>query len=552
MDFLNRLASAGLNAASKALDTMSAVTPIGDQSGAVTKMSDPHSSIEHSLKLAQNKDGAPLSEASKNIVRAFIQHPTSETWARVSGIILERSSASNVMSKLRPDWPEGTLLTVWLAVCTIDSTFQTDTDIDASGRRIWTRLPSVATVEAAIELAVRDDGDADITAAGPAGSTTLYIGNDGVDSTFARTVKRARALGYDVDQETQAAYSAALLRIANTRNAISIVKEPVPVPPQLRQEPLVQPKMDYASIAAPTEKRNPLPTQAELVSKIQEKVIGQKDAIEIVAKRVRGKLGEVAREDRSSKPLVLCFPGPTGTGKTELAKGLARALGVELVRFDMGEFGEEYKISNLLGSSLGYQGSEGGGKLPNALRAAGHGRLVILFDEVEKAHSSLWQRLLAFFDEGRAADSKGDASAPKDTIVIMTTNRCADAIAKTPNNAKDILRLDGFFSPEFLGRIDKIVALPKLSPEEMAQLCHLKVTTLADRWAIRIVEVEPDALRELYLGCRDLAELSGGRGIEEHIKDTLTDDFLDLQAQGVADARLVLADARVRVLEAAA
>jgi ATP-dependent Clp protease ATP-binding subunit ClpA len=196
----------------------------------------------------------------------------------------------------------------------------------------------------------------------------------------------------------------------------------------------------------------------------------------------------------------------------------------------------------------GYIGSEDGGALPNAIRKGGR-RLVILFDEVEKAHQSIWQKMLAFFDEGRTGDSKGEVTAPKDTILLMTTNRRAEEVANDPAAAREILRHDGYFSAEFMGRVEKVVPMPRLTDTDMMELTHRLSGVLARTYGVSL-DVDEDALVALYAESRDGAQRSGGRGITERLKDLLIDDLLELQGDGRAAARIVVSEGRVRAVPA--
>jgi hypothetical protein len=306
-------------------------------------------------------------------------------------------------------------------------------------------------------------------------------------------------------------------------------------------------KIDYDNLIAKINLAAPsVMSKDELIASIAKSVIGQRAAIETLATYVRGKIG--ARDTGKNKPLVFLLPGPTGTGKTEVSKALAEALGTKLVRFDMGEYGDEFKASNLFGSPKGYIGSEDGGALPNAIRKGGR-RLVILFDEVEKAHQSIWQKMLAFFDEGRTGDSKGEVTAPKDTILLMTTNRRAEEVANDPTAAREILRHDGYFSAEFMGRVEKVVPMPRLTDTDMMELTHRLSGVLARTYGVSL-DVDEDALVALYAESRDGAQRSGGRGITERLKDLLIDDLLELQGDGRAVARIVVSEGRVRAVPA--
>lgn len=303
--------------------------------------------------------------------------------------------------------------------------------------------------------------------------------------------------------------------------------------------PAAQPQLDFTRVIPRTGGK--LPDRETLTIKLKEKVIGQEAAIDVLVRVVLGKLAS----EKNPKPLVVMLPGPTGTGKTEISKALADALGTKLTRFDMGEYAESFKASNLFGSAKGYVGSDEGGALPNALRHSKK-RCVLLFDEVEKAHQSLWRQMLAFFDEGRTADTLGNVVAPKDTICLLTSNLMADKIGENPDTAKDILKQSGYFPPEFLGRIDKIIPLLRLSAADTARLTVMLAKRVADRYGISLI-IEQEALEELVNATFDEGEKYGGRGIQEKIMDLLGDDFIDLQGERISHARLVIKGDRLKV-----
>ena len=239
--------------------------------------------------------------------------------------------------------------------------------------------------------------------------------------------------------------------------------------------------------------------------------------------------------------------GPTGVGKTDLAKALAESMfGDEklMIRLDMSEYMEKHSVSKLIGAPPGYIGYDesGGGQLTERVRRKPYS--VILFDEVEKAHPDVFNVLLQILDDGRLTDSKGRVVNFKNTIIIMTSNVGASQIKKMSNfgfassdndgydNMKDNINeaLREQFKPEFLNRLDDIIIFRKLTKEEAADICRKIIKGLSERLSARNVtlEVTDAAMSKLVdegyndmFGARPLKRI-----IQKRIEDRLSDEIL--------------------------
>ncbi|AUB31421.1 ATP-dependent Clp protease ATP-binding subunit [Spiroplasma floricola] len=221
-----------------------------------------------------------------------------------------------------------------------------------------------------------------------------------------------------------------------------------------------------------------------LNTQLKKMVKGQNQAIELVSDAIiRSRSGI----KDPNKPIgSFLFLGPTGVGKTEVAKSLARNLfGSEkkMLRFDMSEYMEKHSVSKLLGSPPGYVGYEEGGKLTEAVRRAPYS--ILLFDEVEKAHPDVFNIFLQILDDGRVTDSLGKTIDFKNTIIIMTSNIGSDYLISTPSELidQDVLneKLKQFFRPEFLNRIDNIVNFNPLSKEVVKEIILKTLDELKER-----------------------------------------------------------------------
>ena len=226
---------------------------------------------------------------------------------------------------------------------------------------------------------------------------------------------------------------------------------------------------------------------AGLADRLREKIIGQDEAIDVVAAAVRRSRVQISPRRR---PSSFIFVGPTGVGKTELVKQLAAELfdtPETLIRLDMSEFMEKHSVSRIIGSPPGYVGYDEAGQLTEKVRRKPYS--VILFDEIEKAHPDVMNILLQILDEGRITDAQGRTVNFENTVIIMTSNAGSDrregalGFGKTKQEAsaeKAMKALRDFLRPEFIGRVDEIVVFHDLSGESMKKIANLMLTELVE------------------------------------------------------------------------
>ena len=267
-----------------------------------------------------------------------------------------------------------------------------------------------------------------------------------------------------------------------------------------------------------------------LDSILHERVIGQEEAVQAVADaviRARAGLKDPKRPIGS-----FIFLGPTGVGKTELARALAESMfdsEDNMVRLDMSEYMEKHAVSRLIGAPPGYIGYDEGGQLTEAVRRKPY--CVVLFDEIEKAHVDVFNTLLQILDDGRLTDSQGRVVDFKNTIIIMTSNigsrhlieNASDKSGEINEKAREAVMAEmrAHFRPEFLNRVDEIVLFKPLTLREIERIVDLQLKSLSARLAERHIEIElTDAAKEL-LARRGYDPVYGARPLKRIIQREL-------------------------------
>ncbi len=275
-----------------------------------------------------------------------------------------------------------------------------------------------------------------------------------------------------------------------------------------------------------------------LEQELQKRVIGQKEPIAAIANAIRRSRAGVGEPDRPIGSFI--FMGPTGVGKTELAKALAEFMFNDeqsLVRVDMSEYMEKHAISKMIGSPPGYIGYEEGGQLTEIIRRRPYA--VILFDEIEKAHPDVFNMLLQILDDGRLTDAKGRTVNFKNAVIIMTSNIGSDALVSSGSGlgfgqdngdsaderikekVTDALR--DHFKPEFLNRVDEIITFHALKEEHIGSIAQLQLDLVAKRLAEKkiIIELTPPAKK--WLAAKGYDEKYGARPLKRVIQHELLD-----------------------------
>lgn len=304
-----------------------------------------------------------------------------------------------------------------------------------------------------------------------------------------------------------------------------------------KQERILKEEIDENDIAEIVSKWASIPvyrmleSEAEKLLRMEEelhkRVVGQDEAISAIANAIRRNRAGISAGNRPIGSFI--FLGPTGVGKTELAKTLTQFLfntEKALIRLDMSEYMERHAVAKLVGAPPGYVGYEEGGQLTEAVRRKPYS--VILFDEIEKAHRDVFNILLQILDDGRLTDAQGRTVDFTNTVIIMTSNIGSEEIfreGKEEELSRPIIMqaLQSYFRPEFLNRIDEIIIFHRLTQKHMIQIAQIQLADLRNRLAARGIEIEitPKALQ--YLAEKGYDPQFGARPLKRLIQRKVED-----------------------------
>ena len=298
------------------------------------------------------------------------------------------------------------------------------------------------------------------------------------------------------------------------------------------------------------------------------RVIGQREAVDAVSTAVRR--ARAGLQDPNRPIGSFMFLGPTGVGKTELAKALAAFLFDDesaLFRIDMSEYMEKHSVARLIGAPPGYVGYEEGGSLTEAVRRRPY--QVILFDEIEKAHPDVFNVLLQVLDDGRLTDGQGRTVDFRNTIIILTSNLGSEYLVNQKEGedteaVRDLVMAEvrQKFRPEFLNRLDDIILFHRLQRSEMSKIVDIQMARLQKLLADRKIKIDLDDKARTWLANRGYDPAYGARPlkrvIQRHVQDPLAEQILsgrikdgDTVRVGVRDGEIALNGEPVKVKAAA-
>ena len=286
-----------------------------------------------------------------------------------------------------------------------------------------------------------------------------------------------------------------------------------------------------------------------LADRMKEKIIGQDEAVDAVARAIKRNRAGVSYK---RKPVSFIFAGPTGVGKTELVKTLANDLFSSpetLIRLDMSEFMEKHSVSKIIGAPPGYVGYDEAGQLTEKIRRRPYS--VVLFDEIEKAHPDVFNILLQVLDDGRITDAHGKEVNFENTLIVMTTNAGSDVSsaisgfsteAGTAAKEKTEKALLSFLRPEFINRVDEVITFRSLDRTDFASIAKIMLSQLAEALSAKAITLTYTDAAAAYIAEQSFSQKFGARNmrryIQTHVEDALAEKIIASYNMRVTSARV--------------
>ncbi|MBQ9059443.1 MAG: ATP-dependent chaperone ClpB [Atopobiaceae bacterium] len=351
-------------------------------------------------------------------------------------------------------------------------------------------------------------------------------------ATRAGDLARASELRYSIIPSLEQDYAAAEAALASKQEAGGLLKE------EVTTEEIAEVVSSWTGVPVSKMMQGEIDKLRNLEEVLHQRVVGQHEAVSAVASAVRRSRAGLSDPDRPIGSFF--FLGPTGVGKTELAKALAEALFDDeraLVRIDMSEYMEKFSVQRLIGAPPGYVGYDEGGQLTEAVRRKPYS--VILLDEMEKAHPEVFNVLLQLLDDGRLTDGQGRVVSFKNTIVIMTSNVGSQIIAQSPMLNPDEMQkqvdeaLRATFRPEFLNRIDDVVVFQSLGLGDIEQIVNIQLADVRERLAKSRITLELSEMAMQSLALDGLDPVYGARPLKRLIQRNVVDKVANLIIEGV-------------------
>lgn len=355
-------------------------------------------------------------------------------------------------------------------------------------------------------------------------------------------LQRVAEINYGLIPELERAVVTHQKELANIQKDQQILKE------EVSEEDIAKVVARWTGIPVDKMLTSEIEKLAHMEDELAKRVVGQEEAVTAVANAIRRSRAGINEENRPIGSFM--FLGPTGVGKTELAKTLADFLFNDedkIIRIDMSEYMEKHAVARLIGSPPGYVGYEEGGQLTEAVRRQPYS--VILFDEIEKAHPEVFNVLLQLLDDGRLTDSKGRTVNFKNAVIVMTSNLASDVIMKHQGDREAqekavSLALTQHFRPEFINRLDDIIIFQPISDQQIKEIVKMQLTSVELRLKKKNLHlVITDAAIE-YLSKVGFDPVFGARPLKRIIQHEVLDDIsLMIIEKTVEEGDTILIDA---------